>query len=297
MADNSFSLPLPDGFLRDDVFGLFGRDADGRTERIEGECLTKALLLAGRPSRMELRFAARQVEVSVHTTGRCTKSMRSEACTKVTRMLGVLQDPGPFENLVLKSKELAPLIANKRGLRIPQTVNVFEALVWVIVGQQVNLTFAGTCRSRLIGRSGQAAGDGFVAHPTPEEVASLEYSDLVELQFSRRKAEYMIDTARQIASGELDLVALETASDEEARERLIRVRGLGPWSINYLLLRALGREDCVPVGDAGLVVALQRFFGLEARPDAKETLRLMEVFAPYRSFATFHLWKSLDSSG
>ncbi len=222
--------------------------------------------------------------------------MLSEARTKVTRMLGIQQDPAPFEAKVLGSKELAPLIEGKRGLRIPQTVSVFEALVWVIVGQQVNLTFAGTCRSRMILRCGQEAGEGFVAHPIPDEVASLDYSDLIELQFSRRKAEYMIDTARLIASGDLDLDALEHASDEEAIERLIQVRGLGPWSINYLLLRALGREDCVPVGDAGLVVALQRFFGLEARPNAKETLKLMEVFAPYRSLATFHLWKSLESS-
>jgi 3-methyladenine DNA glycosylase/8-oxoguanine DNA glycosylase len=58
-------------------------------------------------------------------------------------------------------------------------------------------------------------------------------------------------------------------------------------------MRSFGHEDCVPVGDAGLVAALERFFALPARPDAKETLRLMEPFAPHRSFATFHLWKSL----
>lgn len=295
MAKDELRLALPAGFSSDDVFGLFGRDADGRTERIEGQCLTKALLSEGRPVRMELRFTARQVRVAIQARGKVSAAMREDVRSKVRRMLGLAQDPTQFEEHVLQSAKLRPLIGSNRGLRIPQTVNVFEALVWVIVGQQVNLSFAGTCRSRLIVRTGQAAGQGFVAHPTPEEVATLDYADLVELQFSRRKAEYMIDTARLIAAGELDLEGLEALSDEAIVERLSRIRGLGPWSINYLLLRALGRQDCVPVGDAGLVVALQRFFGLEARPDAKETLRLMEPFAPYRSLATFHLWKSLQA--
>ena len=295
MAKSELRLSLPTGFSSDDVFGLFGRDADGRTERIEGRCLTKALLIGKRPVRMELRFTAKQVRVTIHARGKVSAAMEEDVRLKVRRMLGLAQDPTAFERHVLRSPKLKPLIAGNRGLRIPQTVNVFEALVWVIVGQQVNLSFAGTCRSRLILLSGQDAGEGFVAHPTPGEVARLDYADLVELQFSRRKAEYTIDTARLIASGELDLEGLAELSDEEIVTCLSGIRGLGPWSINYLLLRALGREDCVPVGDAGLVVALQRFFGLEARPDAKETLRLMQAFAPHRSLATFHLWKSLNA--
>lgn len=295
MATAEFSLSLPTGFLSDDVFGLFGRDADGRTEQIDGQRLTKALLVQDRPLRMTLRFTKKRARVTIHGRGRIGAKVIEEARAKARRMLGLAQNPDSFEQHVLRSESLAPLIGARRGLRIPQTVNVFEALVWVIVGQQVNLTFAGTCRSRMIQLCGRDAGEGFVAHPTPAEVARLEYSDLIELQFSRRKAEYMIDTARLVDGGELELEELQALSDEAVVERLIQVRGLGPWSINYLLLRALGRQDCVPVGDAGLVVALQRFFGLESRPDAKETLRLMEPFAPYRSLATFHLWKSLES--
>ena len=77
------------------------------------------------------------------------------------------------------------------------------------------------------------------------------------------------------------------------KETLSQIRGLGPWSIQYLLMRSFGFEDCVPVGDAALVNALQRFYDLDARPGPEETQRLMEPFAPYRSFAAFHLWRSL----
>jgi 3-methyladenine DNA glycosylase/8-oxoguanine DNA glycosylase len=71
------------------------------------------------------------------------------------------------------------------------------------------------------------------------------------------------------------------------------VRGLGPWSVAYLLMRGYGFADCVPVGDAGLSAALQRFFALDHRPGAGETRTLMEPFAPFRSLATYHLWTSL----
>ena len=291
---NRFSLELPRGFVSDDVFGLFGRDADGRTERVEGQTLTKAMLLLNRPARVEMRFDSRCLEVAIGARRSPNEAMMREAHAKVVRMLGLNCDPVLFEERISSDPKLADLISGRKGLRIPQTIDVYEALVWVIVGQQVNLKFAGTCRSRLIELCGRDAGAEFVAHPTPEEVAKLEYKDLVKLQFSRRKAEYMIDTSRLIASGELRLDDLEELSDASILARLSKVRGLGPWSINYLLLRALGRPDCVPVGDAGLVVALQRFFGLAERPDAKETLRLMEPFAPHRSLASFHFWKSLE---
>jgi len=204
------------------------------------------------------------------------------------------QDPGPFERRMARTKGLGRLIRGRRGLRIPQTLDAYEALVWVIVGQQVNLEFASVCRARLIELCGTPAGAGALVHPTPAQVAKLDYGDLTALQFSGRKAEYLIDISRCIAAGELDLEGLAGASAEHIQKTLLAVRGLGPWSVQYLMMRAFGLADCVPVGDSGLVSALKTFFELDEKPDASETLRLMEVFAPDRSLASFHLWKSLD---
>ena len=74
---------------------------------------------------------------------------------------------------------------------------------------------------------------------------------------------------------------------------MLDVRGLGPWSVQYFLMRGLGFADCVPVGDAGLTAALQRFHHLDHRPGPAETRELMEPFAPFRSLGTYHLWSSL----
>lgn len=186
---------------------------------------------------------------------------------------------------------IARLVEGSRGLRIQQTADAFEGLVWVIVGQQVNVSFAAICRARLAELAGTPVGD-MVAHPSADEVARLDVADLLPLQFSRRKAEYVIDTARLIASGELDLERLRTEPAQEIERTLLAVRGLGRWSVNYLMMRSFGLADCVPAGDSALGSALTNFFGLSARPDADETVRQMEVFAPHRSLATIHLWRS-----
>jgi AraC family transcriptional regulator of adaptative response / DNA-3-methyladenine glycosylase II len=181
-------------------------------------------------------------------------------------------------------------------MRIPQIPDSFDALAWVIVGQQITLAFAFTLRERLVRRAGLPAGlagSGLYAPPTAEAVANLEVEDLLGDQFSRRKAEYLIGAARRIAAGELALDRLGAGSAVRMEAELLAVRGLGPWSANYLMMRCFGFEDCLPVGDAGLVRGLEKFFGLPARPDANSTRELMLPFAPYRSWATFHLWQTL----
>ena len=288
-----FTLHLPEGFRHTDLFAMFGRDAHGVCERVDGRRGAKALLLDGRPARVHLHFRARSVEVRLEGGGRWTRRMVREAHAAVRRMLNLRSDPAAFEARAARSRDVRRLVAGRRGLRIPLTSDLFEGLTWVIVGQQVNLAFASRCRSELIRLAGDDAGEGFRAHPAPEAVAELSVDDLKRLQFSGRKAEYLIGAARLLASGELDPARLRRASADRLEETLLAVRGLGPWSVRYLMMRSFGFEDCVPVGDAGLVAALQRFFELDERPDARRTLSLMEVFAPHRSLATFHLWKSL----
>jgi AraC family transcriptional regulator of adaptative response / DNA-3-methyladenine glycosylase II len=72
---------------------------------------------------------------------------------------------------------------------------------------------------------------------------------------------------------------------------LLAVRGLGPWSVNYLMMRSLGFSDCVPLGDTGVTSGLLRLLKLDERPDVDATRRLMAIFSPYRSLATAHLWQ------
>ncbi len=288
-----FALRLPDGFRAEELLRWFARDPRGTTERVDGARFVKGLELEGEPLAVEVELRAREARVRLRGPRRLPRSTARVAHAHVVRWLGLESDPAAFERRGARSKEIARLVHGRAGLRIPRSGAIFEGLVWAIVGAQVNIAFATVCRAALCELAGTALGGGLFAHPTPAAVARLDHDDLVKRQFSRRKAEYLIDAARAIVAGELDLEGARREPVPLVAERLSAVRGLGPWSVQILCLRSYGFEDCVPIGDVGLAEALKRFFALDERPDPAATARAMEPFAPHRSLASYHLWKTL----
>jgi AraC family transcriptional regulator of adaptative response / DNA-3-methyladenine glycosylase II len=287
-----FTLALPENYLASYTLGMLGRDALSLTERVSGSEAVKAVLLPSGPTRLHLAFRGGAVDVAVRSASPVSPADVREAHRMVVRMLGLAADPAPFERRVEKDG-LARLVAGREGLRITQSPTVFEGLVWSIVGQQVNLAFAYALRRALVETCGLPAGEGMFAHPSPEAVSAVDYDTLTARQYSRRKAEYVVDTARAVATGELPVEGFPEEPATLVERRLLAVRGIGPWSANYVMMRACGFADCVPVGDTGLTMALMRFFGMDHRPGPAETIALMEPFAPFRSLATHHLWMTL----
>lgn len=290
----AFVLQLPADFNAAATWSYLGRDPDSVAERVEGSRLAWRIF-RHRRSRTGVELERRGRQLRVRLLGDRTPSPAAMAILhdQVWRWLGLDQEPRAFERRAARRKGWSALVKRRRGLRIPQTPTVFEGLVWAIVGQQVNLAFAYRLRRRLIELCSMDAVNGLRAHPTAQEVAALDYADLTANQFSRRKAEYVIDAARLVASGRLELEGLAHRAAPRAAATLEAVRGVGEWTMQYVLMRACGFADCVPVGDAGLVNALSRFHALAERPDPGMTRELMEPLAPYRSLATAHLWASL----
>ncbi len=298
-----FTVALPDGYLLGYLRRALSRDAHSLTERMEGDVYTSAVQLSTGPVLLTLRLAPEQIQVEVergsptrsaeNAPGRRvppSDSLAVEAHALVVGLLGLDQDATAFGRLA-KRLGLARLVAERQELRITQTPSVFDGLLWAIIGQQINLSFARVLMRRLIEHvSGPLAGELY-APPTPAAVAALEPHDLLARQFSRQKAGYLIATARLIAGGQLDLAALRAMSATRAERTLLAVRGLGAWSVNYLMMRALGFADCLPLGDTGVTSGLQSLLRLDERPDFDATRRLMAVFAPHRSLATAHLWQ------
>lgn len=279
-------LSLPNGYPVHYLKRSLGRDADSVSERLEGDDYRAAVQIGPELSLIHLRFSP--ARVSVEWTGGDGYAVHA----LVVGLLGLQQNAAGFVR-VARRAGLSRLTNGRAELRIVQTPSVYEGLLWAIIGQQINLPFAFALRRRLFELVGQRVpGGALIAAPMPEAVARLEPADLLPLQFSRQKADYLIGVSRRIASGELPLETLRSQSATRVERILLTQRGIGPWSVNYLMMRSLGFGDCVPVGDTGLTSGLQRLLRLEERPDAKTTLRLMEVFAPYRSLATAHLWAS-----
>ncbi|HEX3554965.1 MAG TPA: hypothetical protein VIA62_17205 [Thermoanaerobaculia bacterium] len=292
----AFDLALPRAYPAARVLGYLGRDPNSLTARVDGTSFAIGLWIGGVPALLRVDLAPKRARATLEAGAPFPADPADaeiQARDQLWRLLGLNRDPAPFERQVSASPELAPLIAGRRGWRILQTPDPFDGLTWAILGQQINLAFAFTLRRRLVERAGTPAPGGLFAPPRPEAVANLEVEELARFQFSRRKAEYLIGVARRIVAGELDLDRLATAPAAEVEAALLAVRGLGPWSAHYVMMRAFGFEDCVPVGDSGLVRGLAKFFSLAERPDAAATRELMRPFAPYRSWATFHLWQTL----
>ena len=279
-----FTIALPDGYPLPYLRRALSRDIHSVTERLQGGRYTSAVRLSHGPAllRLDLTPTAIAAEIS--------SGSGLEAQALVVALLGLDQDAAAFTRLA-KKLGLARLVAGRPELRIAQTPSIYDGLLWAIIGQQINLPFACLLKRRLIERAGEKIGDGLIAPPTPAAVAALNPADLLPLQFSRQKADYVVATSRLIAEGKLELEALRTMSATRVERTLLAIRGLGPWSVNYIMMRALGLPDCVPLGDTGVTSGLLAALQLDERPDIDATRRLMAMFAPYRSLATAHLWQ------
>jgi len=283
-AERSFTLVLPPDYPLPYLRRALGRDPQSLTERLVGDVYTAAVQASDGPALLTLNLSPAVVQVEL------SRGSAVEAHALAVGLLGLSQEAASFARLA-KKLGLARLVAGRAELRVSQTHSIFDGLLWSIIGQQINLAFACVLKRHLIERAGVPVADGLYAPPTPPAVARLSASDLLPLQFSRQKADYVITTARLVAEGKLDLASLHTLSATRAERTLLAVRGLGPWSVNYLMMRSLGFADCVPLGDTGVTSGLQSLFKLEERPDIDATRRLMAVFSPYRSLATAHLWQ------
>ena len=281
-------LPLPAGYRIADTLAFHGRDPESPSEQVVEGVLRKALWLQARPRVLAIRMHADRAEASVEGGGPVPEA-------PLRRLLGLHLDPGPFEARVRRDGLLGPLVKARPGLRVLLTATPFEALVWAILGQQINLGLAFRLRRRVIEAYGPEV-DGLRAHPRPGDLASADPEALGRMQVSRAKAACLIALGAAVASGRLPLDDLAAWDFAEADARLRAEKGIGPWTSHYVLMRGLGLPDCVPVGDSALATALARGLGLEARPGPKEVERLMAPYAPHRSLASFHLWAGLKGT-
>jgi len=122
----------------------------------------------------------------------------------------------------------------------------------------------------------------------------LALEDLTSRKFSRSKAETLLRLARLVVDGQLVLDRGRPV--DELVQELLAVKGIGPWTVNYALLRGYGYPDCSLEGDVAIRTAFHRLLGGEARPDIPTTQRLLERYAPHRTMAAAYLWASLSDT-
>lgn len=280
---SAFFVAFPDGYCQTELLKVLGRDPLSVSEKLVGDVYSVAYSVDLRPQLLTMRIMNSGVECGVD--GDDTVLAHDTAA----RVLNLRQDPVGFERLAGELGFIR-LVDGRDGMRIPLVPTLFEGVLWVIVGQQVNFRFAAALRARVTELVGVRVGD-MICMPEAPAVAALEPKDLLPLQFSRQKADYLISVANLVSSGNLDLSKLALGSATSAKRALIGIRGLGIWSVNYLMMRALNFADCVPLGDTGIRSGCRKLFELDHEPQPEECNALLRPFSPYRSLACYHLWR------
>jgi DNA-3-methyladenine glycosylase II len=175
-----------------------------------------------------------------------------------------------FEHLCAADPLIAHLAIQHRGFRPVLQADLLTALVRCISAQQVNLKWAATVRRRLAEKFGRShsVGEHNVYSLDPERLTALQIADIRRLQFTTRKAEYIINAARAVANGELNTANLTGLPDEEVIAKVTAIRGLGHWTAEWVLARTLGRPR-VSAGDLGVrkAVGIAYFGGVMATPE------------------------------
>ncbi|MDP4098759.1 DNA-3-methyladenine glycosylase [Paenibacillus sp. P96] len=225
------------------------------------------------------------------------KPSRTEIAHHIHDWFDLGRDLAPFYEMAKSDALLSKAAESFYGLRIIGIPDLFEAVCWGIIGQQINLAFAYTLKRRFVeayGSSVSCEGEPYWIFPAPHRIAALTVDELKALSFSAKKSEYLIEVARRIADDQLNKeLLLETGDIKQAEQMLTSIRGIGPWTANYVLMRCLRFPSAFPIDDVGLHNAIKALLGSERKPTKRELQHLSAHWAPWEAYATFYLWRVL----
>ncbi len=297
-VEDGLQLQGPPDFSYSQNVNYLSRSALECLYEIEGERVIRAIRLANKPVLIEISGKERLLNVKLLTSVAAGRSdVLAEIAAYVGEWFDLERDMRPFYELAARDPVLQGAAKAYAGLRVMGIPELFEALAWGIIGQQINLPFAYRLKRRLVERYGDAAVHGgrtYYMFPAAEKVADLTVGAMDGLQLTVKKREYLIDTAQLIAGGKLTKSALlEAGSMRQAERMLTEIRGIGPWTANYVLMRCLRFADAFPIDDVGLQLAVKSVLGLDRKPFKSELVDLSAHWRGWEAYAVFYLWRLL----
>lgn len=203
----------------------------------------------------------------------------------------------PFYDQLRQDSRLAYMTDTYSGLRLMGISDVFEALCWSIIGQQINLKFAYKLKRRMVeqyGRHIEWNNEAFYIFPEPEVLARADIAELRGMQFSQQKSDYLTGMARVFAEGILSRDSIEALPDFQTRQSALTAhKGIGVWTANYVLMKSFRAPEGIPHGDVGLLQALVGHGIIAERNEKANIEAFFKAFPGWETYVTFYLWRSL----
>ncbi|MEJ7645069.1 MAG: DNA-3-methyladenine glycosylase 2 [Chryseolinea sp.] len=290
-----FTIPVPKEFNFDLCLTFLLRSPREVLHRINGSNVRKLIRIDEQEILFELQPGDNCLEVSV-LKGKVNAPQRAGLVQFITEWFDLATDLKPFYALAAKDKLLKGLASKFYGYRIIGQPDLFESLVWAVLGQQINVQFAYTLKQRFVEQFGSKLlfeGIDYYLFPKPETVALLNDEHLLPLQFSRQKSKYTVLIAEAFATNALSKSSLESLPFEEAKEKLMKIKGVGNWTANYALMKTFRYRDAFPLEDVGVHNAIRILKKMDRKPTLDEVKTIFKKYKGWEAYATLYLWKSL----
>lgn len=296
-TNETIHLPKPEIFSFSECLHFLDRGYDDCLYTIDKDRVLKPLEIEGNRILIEVSCIEDSLEITL-LSGEASQSTMEKAGEYVTQWFDLERDLQPFYQLLDQHQQFAYMPDKYHGLRLMGIPDLFEALCWCVIGQQINLTFAHRLKRRLVETFGSFITNNSRRHyffPDSEILAKLKVADLKKLQFSRQKAEYIIGIAKDFAEGKITKQNLADQNNgKQMLDRLKEIRGVGDWTANYVLMKSLKQMNCITYGDTGLHSAVSSMLGLERKPTREEVRSLFEPFTGWESYLVIYLWRTLS---
>lgn len=291
-------ITLPANFDMNANLGYLTREKNECLYEIENNIITKVIAIGEMQSLVQISVIDNQQMVVQFLNGSrpIEKREREKIATYILEWFDLDNDLTPFYEMA-NIDPLLKIPAQKfYGLRVIGIPDLFEALCWGVLGQQINLAFAYSLKRQFVESFGDSIewnGKKYWVFPPYERIVQLTPTDLAAIKMTVKKSEYIIGIARLMANGELSKEQLKKMDFKEAEKSLIKIRGIGPWTANYVLMRCLRFQTAFPIDDVGLINSIKTLRNMNQKPTKEEILALSIPWKNWESYATFYLWRVL----
>ena len=284
------AIALPGDFRHADVLRFYARDREQVSECTQDQRIEKALHWQGQPALLQLDLGAPDTARAVLKGAEADPAQLQD---QLHSMLGLKQDITSLHAAHGSHPDIARLLTYTPGLRMPQSASPFEAACWAVIGQMISVEAAISFRRKLIRQLGTPLANGMICHPLPEQLLAASPEQLRSCGLSASKAATLIRLAGAVESGALPLdhwAAQPLPPADEISAALSQIKGIGPWTQSYILLRGYGALDGSLHGDVVVRKRLGALLNLPEPPDQAFTQQWLSQFAPWRALVAAHLW-------